>query len=309
MNDSRFLASLKIRHYQLLIALDEMRNVGKVAAAWNISQPAVSKSIADIEAGLGVRIFERSSRGLHPTRYGTCLIRHARNMVATLAHVTEELHGILSGDEERLTVGTNAHAALGVIPHALVLMKQRFPTTTIIVREGATDAHLTDLWLGKLDIFVGRIPHAAPQGLEVRVMSEEPMKIVAGVRHPLAKRRRVPWARLRGYAWVLPPVGTPLREPLDRALQQHGLPLPDDRVESLSVHAIQAYLTATDALAILAPQVASYYERLGLLKILPLEIPQVARASGMIWYRDRAVTPALRAFMGCVEASYQRLAG
>ncbi|GAA4333756.1 LysR family transcriptional regulator [Pigmentiphaga soli] len=307
MSNPRFLGHLKTRHYQLLVALDDCRNVGKVAALSNVSQPAVSKILAELEAGFGVKLFERLPKGLHPTIYGQCLIRHARNALATLSHVTDELHGLLSGDRERISVGTSPHATIGVVPESLALLKQKFPGTTVVVREGATEAHLTDLWLGKIDIFIGRIPLDCPAELSVKVLSSEPMLLVVGTRHPLARRKRIQWMHLQGYPWVLPPIGTPLREPLDRALQEHGLPMPRDRIETLSVHTIQAYLNRTDALAILAPQVSHYFEKLGLIKVLKLQLPHVARSSGMVWYQKRA-SATLRAFMECVEASYSKLA-
>lgn len=307
LQNPRFLANLKTKHYQLLVALDEFRNVGKVAALSHVSQPAISKMIAELETGFGIKLFDRTPRGVQPTIYGECLIRHAHNALATLSHVTDELHGLLSGDQERLSVGTNPHATISVVPKSLALFKQTFPNTTIVVREGATESHLTDLWLGKLDIFIGRIPHNCPTELSVKEFSAEPMNLVVGARHPLAKRKRVQWGHLSGYPWVLPPIGTPLREPLDRALQQHGLPMPINRIETLSVHTIQDYLESTEALAVLAPQVSHYFENLGLVKVLNLHLPQVVRSSGMIWYKQRAISPTLKTFMNCVEKSYSKL--
>ena len=62
-------ASLRPRHLQLLTALDDVRHVGRVAASLNVSQPAVSKTLAELEKGLGVKLFERTARGVHPTIY------------------------------------------------------------------------------------------------------------------------------------------------------------------------------------------------------------------------------------------------
>lgn len=72
---------LKLRHYQLFLAIDEHRNLHRAAAQLNMSQPAASKLLSDLEANLGIRLFERHSRGLSPNWYGEIMIRHAHSML------------------------------------------------------------------------------------------------------------------------------------------------------------------------------------------------------------------------------------
>ena len=69
-------ANLKLRHLQLLVAMDDLGSVSRVAAYLNVTQPAVSKTLAQIEEGLELPLFERTSRGMEPTEHGACLIRH-----------------------------------------------------------------------------------------------------------------------------------------------------------------------------------------------------------------------------------------
>ena len=97
-------ASLRPRHLQLLTALDDVRHVGRVAASLNVSQPAVSKTLAELEKGLGVKLFERTARGVHPTIYGASLIRHARSVLAELTLARDDLRGLMSGEIGRAHV-------------------------------------------------------------------------------------------------------------------------------------------------------------------------------------------------------------
>ncbi len=304
VSKDNFISNLKSRHFELLVALDDLRNVRKLAETITVSQPAVSKTLAAIEAGLGVKLFERLPRGLSPTPFGQCLIKHSRSVLTTLTRARDEIYELHSGASERFAVGTNPHATVGVIPQTLLLMKQRLPNVTIVVREGHTEAHLMALWLGQLDVYVGRIPRERPHGLGIKVLSTEPIKIVTGAHHPLAKRTRLRWRDLSGYPWVVPPIGTPQREALDRAFKNNGVPMPENRIETLSVHTLQAYLNSTDAIATVAPQVARYYEELGLMKTLELKLPNAERASGIAWNNQRPPSPVLDVFMHCVEASY-----
>jgi len=294
--------SLKPRHFQLLVSLDEFRNIGKVAANVNITQPAVSKALAELEAGLGVKLFERTARGIHPTIYGECLIRRARTVLSELSQARDELRGLMSGATGKVAVGSLAATALALLPRSLALLKQRSPGTTVFVREGSMESLLPDLLLGKLDLIVGRLPHNhAVPGLEEKILMDEPVSLVADRHHTLVKHRKLSWQDLQRYPWVLPPVGTLLREPLELAFLRHGLAMPTNHIETISVNVIIAYLQLSDALAVLAGDVSRHYRNLGLIAILPLELPTRVGPLGMRWSRQRPLSPSARLMMECLE--------
>jgi DNA-binding transcriptional LysR family regulator len=297
-------ANLRPRHLQLLTALDDVRHVGRVAATLNVSQPAISKSLAEMEKGIGVKLFERTARGLHPTIYGESLIRHARSVLAELTLARDELRGLMSGAAGSVSVGTLSAAALTLLPQSLALLKKRSPGTTVLVREGSIESLLPDLWSGKLDMIVGRLPNdQSMHGLGEKILSEDAVTLVAGVGHPLTRRKRVRWSDLIAYPWVLPPVDTLLREPLERAFEQHGVPMPANRIETLSVQIIRAYLQLTEAIAFLAGDVSKHFKQLGLIAMLPLELPNVLRPVGMTWNRQRPLSPSAKLMMQCLEGA------
>ena len=89
--------ALTLRHMRLLVALEDLRQVGRVAAALNISQPAVSKALAEIENGVGVALFERTPRGMVPTAHGACLLRYAHMMTNEITRAVDELTGHRAG--------------------------------------------------------------------------------------------------------------------------------------------------------------------------------------------------------------------
>jgi DNA-binding transcriptional LysR family regulator len=161
---------------------------------------------------------------------------------------------------------------------------------------------LPELWLGNLDFVVGRLPEGGrAQGLAEKSLMGESVSLVTGRHHPLKRRKRLRWSDLTPYPWVLPPVNTLLREPLERAFEDHGLAMPADRIETLSLHVIRAYLHYTNAIAALAADVSRYYEALELLAILPLELTKLVRPVGMIWNRQRPIAPGTQALMQCLE--------
>jgi DNA-binding transcriptional LysR family regulator len=295
-------ANLKPRHLQLLVALDDMRHLGKVAASLNVTQPAVSLTLGELERGLGFKLFDRTSRGVHPNVYGECLIRRARTVLSTLAQARDELRALRSGASGKTTLGSLPAATPVLVPKALALLKQRTPQTTVAVQEGPMDTLLPQLRRGAIDLIVGRLATGAPaEDLGENALFERSSSIVVGRRHPLARRKRLQWRELAGRPWVLPPIGSPPREPLETAFEQHGVPMPSDCIETLSVHVIVTYLNSTQAVGILSRMVAQHYVDLDVLAILPLEFPDVLRPIGLTWSRQHAMSAATTQLMQCLE--------
>jgi DNA-binding transcriptional LysR family regulator len=301
-------ANIKPRHLQMLVSLDDLRNVGKVAASLNITQPAVSKALAELERGIGLRLFERTALGVHPTAYGECMIRHARSVLGNLARARDELRDLQQGSSGKVAVGALPAAAPSFLPRAVALFKQRAPGTTIFIREGTMDTLLPELRGGKLDLIVGTLPHSgAGRDLDEKLLFEERTTLVAGRTHALTRRRKLAWTDLVDHPWVLPPVGSLLRDPLEQAFERHGVPMPINAIESLSVHVIVMVLQLTDALACLSSEVARHYQELGQITILPLELPRLVRSVGVTWSRARPPSPGATLLIDCLgELVHQR---
>lgn len=294
--------SFKPRALQLLVAVDDLRQIGKVAAFLNVSQPAVSKAITDMERALNLRLFDRTSKGVVPTIYGECLIRHARTILGDLSQARDELQGLMSGGSGVLRVGTLPTAALELLPRALAELKARHPNMTIIVREGTNETLLPHIWLGELDLIVGRLPDRRMAGaVHERMLRSAGVSLVAGPHHPLVGKRRIGWSDVAAYPWVFPPLNTVLRAPLERAFERNGVPMPQNRIETLSVHVIRSYLQHSDAIAVISEDVSRYYEALGLIAILPLELPPLVGEIGVIWSRHRPLSPGAEELIGCLE--------
>jgi DNA-binding transcriptional LysR family regulator len=297
-------AHLKHRQLQILVALDNLRHVGKVAASMNVTQPAISKTLAELETGLGLKLFERTARGVTPTLYGECLIRHARAMFAELGQARDELRYLVSGTAGRITVGTLSDTLYMLVPKSVALLKRRSPETEIILREGNFDSLLTELWLEKLDLIVGRLPDDRfPRYLKRTILSESPLRIVVGAQHPLARRKRVQWSDLAGYPWVLPHVGSLLREPIERAFSRHGIAIPTNRMETSSISAICTYLQATDAIGAIDGDVSSHYQGLGLIAVLPISFSERAPSVGVAWSEQRGLSSGAKLLVECLQAT------
>jgi DNA-binding transcriptional LysR family regulator len=295
-------ANLKPRHLQLLVAVDDLRHLGRVAAAQHVSQPAVSLALAELEKGLGFKLFERTPRGVVPNSYGECLIRHARVVLGALAQARDELHALQTGAAGKVSIGALPAVTPGLIPQALLLLKRQSPLTRVVLQEGPMDTLLPELRRGTLDMVVGRlVPSDLSGDLAEETLDAGAVVLVVARQHPLARKKKLKWADLSDYPWVLPPVGSLQREPLENALQQNGCSLPADSIETLSLHVLTAYLQSARAIGSLSRVAAHHYIKTGVLTQLPLPLPDPQRPIGAMWSRHKPVSPAVQAFTECLR--------
>ncbi|MFO1221211.1 MAG: LysR substrate-binding domain-containing protein [Burkholderiaceae bacterium] len=280
-------ANLKPRHLQTLVALDDLRHVSRAAELLNVSQPAVSKTLAEIERGLGVTLFERSKRGLNPTLYGECLIRLCRSMLQSLDAAGDELRFLQAGAAGRVRVGVLPVAAPVLVPLAVIRLQREAPRSLAVLHEATADRLLPMLHDGRLDLIVGALPPVSmSSGLQFEVLHPgEGVAVVCGSRHPLARRARVDAGALRPYPLVIPPLGTLFRAGVEQAMDALALPRSNIRIESGSMTATHTVLRQTDSISFYSPHLAEHYARLGWLKVLPIDAPSATVPIGCFWLR------------------------
>lgn len=292
--------NLKARHLRLITALYDYGNLKQVAESSHVTVPAVSKALAELEKGLGLELFSRTTQGLRPTAYGECLVRHARTLLTELHHTRDELKTLSSGAEGKIHIGAFPASTAELLPQAIAILKQRSPRTNVLVSEGTAQTLLPELWQGRVDIVVGRLPlRSASDGFDEKELVDEPVQLLIRAQHPLARKKNLKWADLQPYPWVLPPAGTLLRAPLELTLEQHGVALPNNYVETLSTSLARAYLHLTDAIGVMAGGVANDVSQP--LKVLPLTFPHVMRPRGVLWNKNRGLTPGAELMVSCLE--------
>ena len=300
--ESYFSRQLKLRHLQLLVALADRETVAKVASALNVTQPAVSKMLGEMEKGIGVPLFERDGRRIRPTPHGECLIRDARELLLLAQRAGDELHAMSSGTGGRVEVGVLSVAAPILIPAAVGLFKQRAPSATVCLHEGTLDQLVPALRASQLDMIVGRSAraHATPEFLS-EALFDDPTVIVVARTHPLARRKRLKWGDLAGLAWIVPSAGAPMHRHLLSVLETHGVETPVNMVESVVIDANVGMLQTYPMLGLLPRSLARHHEETGALKILPLSLGAALGPVSTTWRADAQDTPAAALFRGCLS--------
>ncbi|WCL53341.1 LysR substrate-binding domain-containing protein [Gimibacter soli] len=299
IHENFLISRLKLKQLKLLTVVAQEGNILKASQVLNIAQPAATKNIRELEETLGIRLFERSSRGVAPTSYGDVMIKHAKLILAQLRHASEELTSLEEGNSGRIFVGTLLSASSALLPRAVALMKAERPGIAITIVEGINDKLMPSLRTGDLDIVLGRLPsYRERDGLTQEILYTHPISIVVRKGHPLADRPSLTLKDLANSEWIMPSQQTTLRRQIVTAFLNEGLEPPADLVESVSIMANHALLTNTDMVAAMPFEVANAYPGLARLPI------NLASADGEVGATTRAgadLSPAAAHFMAVLR--------
>jgi DNA-binding transcriptional LysR family regulator len=296
-----------IRQLRLLIAVAETGSMVRAAEAIGLSQPAVTKSIQDMETDLGATLFERGNRGVRPTIYGETLVRHAQAALAQLAFAAEALDDLATGAGGRVVVGTLLAASAWLLPSAIAELRSERPRVLIEVIEGANDRLQPMLARGALDMVVGRLSEFRHRsGVIQRPIFDEEIVILARPGHPLAGFRTLKLADLVLVDWILPPEETTLRRQIEKAFFDAALVPPRCAVESVSISTNRRLLRETDLIGAWPHGVAADELESGRLVALPVQFDQIFGAVGVTLRENSPLSPSAEAFLAVLEAVGKR---
>jgi DNA-binding transcriptional LysR family regulator len=297
-SDLALLLRLRTRQLALATLLDTERNLGRAASALSISQPAASKLLQQMEDTLGVRLFERLSRGMMPTPSGEVLVRYARSVLTDFAATRDEMAAIGSGLRGTLRLGCVAGAVPGLLADVLREYKERHPRVALSITVSTSDRVIEQLADGEFDLVLGRLPN---QGLsdDYRIVPllDEQQVVVVRANHPLTLRSRITLDDLIGFALILQPAGSPQRTLFDSLLRDAGITRSLNITETASTIVTTSLLEASDMVAIMPSSVAAHYGRLGILCSLSMTTVLRVPPIGLITRRGRQPTAAVTRFL------------
>lgn len=290
MNDIR----IRYRHLQCFLAIAQHRSVGAAADTLAISQPALSKTLRELENILGVRLFDRDPQGMLLTRPGEAFLHHA---AASVASLRRGVHSVGQRGSS-VTVGALPTVMPRVMPMAVKRFKDRFAETTVRLITSDHTQLLTLLRRDELDLVVGRL--ARPEemvGLSFERLYSEPLVVVVRAGHPLTKARPFRLAMIAEYPCMMPPSGTIISQEIDRFLLEQGVPRPANVVEAVSTTFKRVYAREADAVWFAARGIVEPDLAEGFLVSLPLRASTMEGPVGLMTRADMQVSTATAAFI------------
>lgn len=295
---------LKPRQLMLVSAIAEEGNIHRAAQALNVSQPAASKLLKDLEDGLAVQLFERLPRGMRPTWYGETLVRHARIALASLREAGQDIDAIREGRLGEVRVGAITGPALSLLPVALATVSREQPDLRVQLQVESSDVLIESLVQGKLDIMVGRLfERHDKSALHYEKVGDEPVCAVARPDHPLLDAGELTLARLQEAQWIVPPRGSVLRHRFELMFGGAGLDTPRHIIETTALLFITRMLQGSDFLAVVPTDVGRYYAQSGMVAILPIELSCSMDAYGLITRKDWLLSPAAQVVLQALRAA------
>jgi LysR family transcriptional regulator, pca operon transcriptional activator len=296
-------ARVKFRHLQCFLAVAQFGSVQQAAESLSITQPAVSKTIAELESVLGVRLFERGRHGAVPTREGQLFMPHASACVSALRQGVELLARDEGAAAATLDVGVLPTVATDVLSGALRRFVAQWPRVSVRLSTAANAELLERLKSGAISFAIGRL--ADPErmvGLSFELLYNEPLAVVVRAGHPLTQGGGFP-AQLAQYPLVLPPFGTLIRQAADSLLAAWGAQTLPAFVEMLSVSVGRALALENDAVWFVPAGAVEYDLRQGALVRLPLPPGGGEEPVGLILRTDTQPSPAGRALIEAVKGA------
>jgi DNA-binding transcriptional LysR family regulator len=275
-----------------LLSVAKHGSFSAAAAAMNVSQPGLSRSIAVLEQEVGATVLERGRQGARLNAMGQALIFYAEALEALLDRAQEQVRLRTLGLEGSVRIGVTPITAAGVVPKALKILVQMAPQVNVSITEGL-DSEIADLLRrGQLDLVVSRIG-LGPEypDLEQETLFISDWALITRVGHPLSRRPSVKLSDLKDVRWVLPAGGSAFRQQMERVFAASDLGWPIQSINTNSIIAIKAIVMSTDCVSLMARGLVEVEIEAGRLWAIALEDIGGQRTVGLMWRRNEKLAP------------------
>lgn len=292
--------ALNLHHLRVFAAVAQHGSFSRAAVALRLSQPAVSKTVQELERQTQLALFDRSGRTPRLTDAGNALFARARELFG-VERVAEEELGALRGLERGvLRVGASTTVATYFLPPLLARFHQQHPGVTLRVVSANTRAIARRLLEGRLDIALveGPVSH---ERITVLPWREDELVVIAPAAHPLVRKRRVRAADLINEPFILREPGSGTRVVAEAALAEHGVH-PGTTVQLGSTEAIKQAVAAGLGLAVVSRASAADQLALGYIAVIPLHGTGFRRSLTELRLTGRSPSAAAAAFRAAMSA-------
>lgn len=295
-------------HLMQLSAVVDAGSVSKGAVALGLSQPALSRSIALLEARVGKPLFVHGRRPLQATPLGLQLATHGRNILIESRRATEAAQSLLRGSSGLVRVCGVPFFMDAMISRMIAGFQNRHPDVKVEQSYGNLGEVGLGLQADQLDL--GIVPlgtSGVPEGLAFQPILAARNVVCCRLDHPLVRAKRLNLADLSQFPWVAPLPGSPLLADLFAIRASLGSVDLDIRYSGGSLLSVMNYMTETDALAVMPFSVFFAERKQNRIAVLPVDIPQPQRNLGILRLLGAVRNPAAGVFAGFVADQFDQM--
>lgn len=301
----KFKQSLTVRHLRLLEALGRELSISRCAEALHTSQSAISRGLGEIEAMLGARLFERTTRRITPTPLGQNLVWHAEQILGQLDRAQADFDALSRGVGKAVEIGVQGGFSPRLLAQAIAAMEEQAPSVSIRLRSNFAEGLIPDLVRGRFNLIITHLDvrQVEREGLAIEFLYQEQIGVLAGLGHPLARRKRLAWREVADERWVMIPIETSTRRVVERNLLMHAKARSPIVVEAMELHYVINLVREGGMLTALPMQLARWFaEELQIVRLLPVvdEFAQWTVCAARL--QDRTLSPAEALFLNCLKS-------
>jgi DNA-binding transcriptional LysR family regulator len=298
---------LKLRDLHILLAISEHGNMAKAAESLAISRPVVSKTIAQMEHTLGVRLLDRSPQGLEPTLFGHSLIRRSLIIFDELKQSVKELEFLADPKAGELRIGCTEPIAGGILPVIIDRLSLQIPGLVLQEADLIT-LQLHALRERKVELVLSQLLSSPTEpDMNVEILYHERRFVVAGKRNKWAARRKIALAELVDGPWILAPTELAPGSPVVEAFRANGLDVPRATVLGYSLP-LRSSLLATGRFITMVPSsVLRFGAERSSLKVLSVNLPDLRQPVAIVTLKNRTLSPVAMRFIECARSAAKPL--
>jgi DNA-binding transcriptional LysR family regulator len=293
---------LNLRDLHILLAVAKAGSMGKAAAELAISQPSISKAIADVEHAIGLRLLDRGPHGIEPTIYGRALLKCGLAVFDELRQGIKELDFLTDPHAGELRIGCTETMAAGFVSAVIDRLARQYPRLTFHLVPADT-ATLVQRELRPRNVEVLVTPTMTlreEQDLNVEPLFDDRFVVMAGAESRLVRRRKLQPAELLKERWILPPADSLPGTIIAQTFRAAGLEEPSAQMVSFSLP-LHHHLLATGQFITMLPASMLRFGKHLPLKVLSVDMPAIPYPTGIGTLQNRTLSPLAQIFSDCAR--------
>jgi DNA-binding transcriptional LysR family regulator len=296
--------NITLRQLQAFVEVAAFGNFTRAAKQLNVAQPAISRSVHELEMELGVRLFDRTTRRAELTEVGREFRTYAEKIIADLELAIVSANELVKRKRGSFTVGTTPLLASVLIVEAVAAFRREYPGVQVFLVDTGRDEIIARVKSGSIDVGIITFPLNEDQCV-VKPLFRETLMLFCGAEHPLASLGQAKWKDVAHFPLVALPPNDGIRLLVEHGFKAAGL-APQPAYEVSQITTALAFVEAGLGVAVL-PAYSLMSVKYRRIIMRPLSNPRVSRDAVVITRRDRTLPLAASDFMHLLQRQAKTL--
>jgi DNA-binding transcriptional LysR family regulator len=300
---------MKLQDLHVLMTVVQAGSMSKAAILLNTTQSAISRSVADLEQTIGVRLLDRGPQGIVPTQYGRALLKHGVLAFDELKQGVKNIEFLADPEAGEVRVGCNPFLAASFVSAVIDRLSRRYPRIVFNLVTVQTETLHRELSERNVDLLIARrFSPSTDERLDFEFLFDDAFVVAAGAQSPWVRRRRIALAELVNESWVLRPSESVIGAIAKEAFRSNGLDHPRTTVVTSSPEVRMSLLATGRFLTIVPASVLRFPTKRSEIKVLPVELPLARVPNGIVTLKNCTLSPVAQLFIDCAREGAKPLA-